>query len=291
MEPIKPMKRIAGPLSAHAVREFRKIIYDYYDAHARELPWRRTQDPYCILVSEIMLQQTQVERVIEKYSIFVRQFPDFRALADAPLRDVLAAWQGLGYNRRATALKRIGELVTEKHGGRLGADIAFLKGLPGIGYNTACAILTYAFNKPVIFIETNVRTVFIHFFFSDRNDVRDSEILPLVEQAVDRKNPHAWYSALMDYGTMLKKTHGSINPRSAHYQKQSPFKGSDRQIRGEVLKAIIAHRQMTGAQIAVELQLPEDRAFKALSALEKEGFVRESEGRYVIAGETVNSKQ
>ena len=271
------------PLTPGAARKFRKIIYSYYSQHGRELPWRRTQDPYRILVSEIMLQQTQVERVLEKYPDFVQQFPSFRALADGPLRDVLTAWQGLGYNRRAASLKKIGEIVAEDRDGRLRADVDFLSGLPGIGYNTACAILAFAFNKPVVFIETNIRTVFIHFFFSGRDAVRDNEILPLVEQTLDCENPCAWYSALMDYGTMLKKTYGSTNPKSAHYQKQSPFKDSDRQIRGMVLKVIIAHHRLTDEEIVERLQLPIERARKALDALQKEGFVREQEGRYSIA--------
>ena len=273
------------PLIPREVRKFRKAIYSYYSEHGRELPWRQTQDPYRILVSEIMLQQTQVERVLEKYPGFIRQFPNFRALADAPLRDVLTAWQGLGYNRRAASLKKIGEIVTEVHGGGLRADVDFLTGLPGIGYNTACAILAFAFNKPVVFIETNIRTVFIHHFFSERDAVRDDEILPLVDRTLDCENPCGWYSALMDYGTMLKKTHGSINPKSAHYQKQSPFKGSDRQVRGMVLKAIIDHHRLTDEEIVETLQLPFERARKALDALQKEGFVREQEGRYSIAGE------
>jgi A/G-specific adenine glycosylase len=273
----------AVPLTPREVRKFRKAIYSYYSEHGRELPWRRTQDPYRILVSEIMLQQTQVERVVEKYPVFVRRFSNFRALADAPLHDVLAAWQGLGYNRRAASLKKIGEIVAEHHEGRLRADADFLTGLPGIGYNTACAILAFAFNKPVVFIETNIRTVFIHFFFSDRDDIRDSEILALVEQTLDGENPCAWYSALMDYGTMLKRTHGSTNPKSAHYQKQSPFKGSDRQVRGMVLKVIIDHHHLTDAEIVERLELPFERARKALDALQKEGFVRELEGRYSIA--------
>jgi len=274
------------PLTLLEIRKFRKTIYNYYKTHGRDLPWRQTRDPYRILVSEIMLQQTQVERVIEKYHAFVRQFPDFQTLADAPLRDVLAVWQGLGYNRRATALKKISEVVTKKHGGAFEADLQFLTGLPGIGHNTACAVLTYAFNKPLGFIETNIRTVFTHFFFPGRDGIRDSEILPLVEQTLDRKNPRTWYSALMDYGTMLKKTHGSINSRSAHYQKQSAFKGSDRQIRGMILKTVIARGGITDVQITKELQLPAERALKALAALQKEGFVREAEGQYTISGES-----
>ncbi|HME45341.1 MAG TPA: winged helix-turn-helix transcriptional regulator, partial [Syntrophorhabdales bacterium] len=254
-----------------------------YNEHGRELPWRQTQNPYRILVSEMMLQQTQVDRVLEKYPAFVRQFPNFRALADAYLRDVLAAWQGLGYNRRAVSLKKIGEIVTEKHGGRLRADVDFLRGLPGIGHNTACAILAFAFNRPVVFIETNIRTVFIHFFFADRNDVRDSEILPLVEQTLDRESSHRFYSALMDYGTMLKKIHGSINPKSAHYQKQSPFKGSDRQVRGMLLKHLLGNPNSSQSDMAEKVGIAAQRLQQVLKNLQAEGFVRESNGLYSIA--------
>ena len=270
-------------LSTDEIRKFRKAIYKYYNEHGRELPWRRTQDGYRILVSEIMLQQTQVDRVLEKYPAFVRRFPNFRALADASLRDVLAAWQGLGYNRRAVSLKKIGEIVTEKHGGRLRADVDFLRGLPGIGYNTACAILAFAFNRPVVFIETNIRTVFIHFFFADRNDVRDSEILPLVERTLDRKSSHRFYSALMDYGTMLKRIHGSINPKSVHYQKQSPFKGSDRQVRGMVLKHLLENPNPSQSGMAEKIGIAAQRLQQVLKNLKAEGFVRERNGLYSIA--------
>ena len=270
-------------MTPREISKFRKTIYRYYNAHGRELPWRRTRDPYCILVSEIMLQQTQVERVLQKYPVFVQRFPDFRTLADAPLRDVLAAWQGLGYNRRATALKRIAEIVTKERGGSIYADLESLTALPGIGYNTACAIMAFAFSQPVVFIETNIRTVFTHFFFPDKGEVRDSDILALVEQALDRTNPHAWYSALMDYGTMLKKKYGSINPRSAHYQKQSAFKGSDRQIRGMILKHLLGNPNSSQSDMAEEVGVTAERLQQTLKSLQAEGFVRESNGVYSIA--------
>ena len=265
----------------------RRAIYGYYrgarartavEADAGPLPDTRVRDH-----APANAGRAGTRKISQ---LLCSSFQDFRALADAPLRDVLAAWQGLGYNRRATSLKKIGEDGCEEHRGNSSRRIVdFLTALPGIGYNTACAILAFAFNEPVVFIETNIRTVFIHFFFSERDAVRDNEILPLVEQTLDRENPCTWYSALMDYGTMLKKTHGSTNPRSAHYQKQPPFKGSDRQVRGMVLKAIIAHHHITDAEIVERLQVPFERARKALDALQKEGFVREQEGRYSIAGE------
>ncbi len=275
-------RNLSAPLTVRDVRNFRKIVYRYYGEHGRNLPWRQTTDPYRILVSEIMLQQTQVERVIDKYEAFITRFPSFEALASAELRDVLAAWQGLGYNRRATALKKIGETIAFHRGGILLRDPDVLLSLPGIGYNTACSILAFAFNEPVVFIETNVRTVFMYHFFPGREKVRDEEILPLVEQTLDRQQPRDWYSALMDYGTMLKKTHGSINPRSAHYQKQSPFRGSDRQVRGAILRAVITHGEVPQADLIKSLQVPVERVRKALTALEREGFVREKDGRYSI---------
>ena len=191
--------RERGP-TPEALRLFRDLILAHYRAHGRDLPWRQTTDPYRILVSEIMLQQTQVERVAVKYREFLERFPDFESLAHAPKSEVLLAWQGLGYNRRAIALQGAAQRVIEEYGGRLPADVETLATFPGIGKATAAAICAYAFNMPVVYIETNIRRIFIHFFFQDREGVRDDEILPLVERALDRENPREWYSALMEYG-------------------------------------------------------------------------------------------
>ncbi|HOF96277.1 MAG TPA: A/G-specific adenine glycosylase, partial [Methanoculleus sp.] len=223
-----------------AVRLFRALVLAHYRAHGRDLPWRQTTDPYRILVSEIMLQQTQVERVAVKYPEFIDRFPDFASLARAPQSDILLAWQGMGYNRRALALKRTAERVVDDYGGRLPADVETLATFPGIGRATAAAICAYAFNMPVAYIETNIRRVFIHFFFQDREDVRDDEILVLVEQTLDRENPREWYGALMDYGSILKKRTANPNRRSASYSRQSRFEGSDRQIRGRLLALVLA---------------------------------------------------
>ncbi|MDD2473486.1 MAG: A/G-specific adenine glycosylase, partial [Methanoculleus sp.] len=160
---------------------FQDLILSHYRAHGRDLPWRQTTDPYRILVSEIMLQQTQVERVAVKYPEFIEQFPNFESLARAPKSEVLRVWQGMGYNRRAIALQKAAERVVEENGGRLPADVEALAALPGIGKATASAIVAYAFNMPVVYIETNIRRIFIHFFFQGREGVRDDAILPLVE--------------------------------------------------------------------------------------------------------------
>lgn len=270
-------------LSPDVIKRFQKVVYDYYHQHGRSLPWRLTTDPYCVLVSEIMLQQTQVDRVIPKYEEFIARFPDFSALASAGLHDVLQVWQGLGYNRRAIFLKRTAEQIAREYAGEIPQDIDRLQELPGLGHATACSFIAFAFNQPVIFIETNIRTVFMHFFFPDKENIKDSEILPLVAQTLDRQKPRVWYWALMDYGSMLKRTQGSNNSKSAHYQKQGPFKGSDRQVRGMIIRDLLEHPHSAASSMIQRLEIPIARLEENLRRLEAEGFVRENEGRYSIA--------
>jgi len=258
------------PLS---VRNFRNIIYQHYHENPRKLAWRMTANPYRILVSEIMLQQTQVERVSGKYREFIKAFPSFRSLAKSSLRTILIVWQGMGYNRRAVALKKIAETVTSDFRGRLPSSEDELMKLPGVGRYTASAILAFAFNKPTVFIETNIRRVFIHFFFQGRDLVRDSEILPLVEKTLDRSNPREWYYALMDFGVMLKRRNENPNKRSAHYRKQSPFQGSNRQVRGMILRLLLMKPDITESEIICELKSNPEKIKENLSVLQNEGFV------------------
>ncbi len=225
--------------SAAKLDHFRKTIYDYFKAHRRSLSWRDTRTPYKILVSEVMLQQTQVHRVIAKYEQFMQIFPDFATLAQSPLSRVLSVWSGLGYNRRALYLKKIAEIIITKYNGTLPDSVEQLDELPGIAHATACSILAFSFNKPVVFIETNIRSVFIHFFFHDKTNIQDKEILPLIEVTLDQTNPREWYYALMDYGAMLKKQHPNPSRKSAHHVTQSKFEGSTRQLRGAILKALL----------------------------------------------------
>jgi A/G-specific adenine glycosylase len=266
--------------SAEAVRLFRDLILSHFRAHGRDLPWRHTTDPYRILVSEIMLQQTQVERVAVRYREFLDRFPDFASLARASQSEVLLAWQGMGYNRRALALQKTAQRVADDYGGRLPADVETLATFSGIGKATAAAICAYAFNMPVVYIETNIRRVFIHFFFQDREGVRDDEILPLVEQALDRENPREWYSALMDYGTVLKKRTTNPNRRSASYSRQSRFEGSDRQVRGRILALVLEEGTVTGEAAAARVAEDPGRVRRILGDLVREGFIAETGGTY-----------
>lgn len=221
-------------------REFVALVQDFYKAHGRyDLPWRKTKDPYCILVSEMMLQQTQVSRVEPKYRAFLSLFPTVQKLSDASLKEVLASWQGLGYNRRAKMLHACAQEVHQKYGGIFPKTFESLVALPGIGPYTASALLAFAYNKPIVLIETNVRSVYLHHFFHGLTEIPDKDILPLIEATLPSKDFRTWYWALMDYGTSIKKTHGNPNTRSAQYVRQSVFQGSDRQIRGALVRTLI----------------------------------------------------
>jgi A/G-specific adenine glycosylase len=272
--------RYSADAGAHpGIEEFRQMVLAFYQQHKRPMAWRETTDPYLILVSEIMLQQTQVERVALKYPEFIARFPDFPALARASPADILPVWQGMGYNRRAIALQKCAVRVMTEFGGTLPRDVDILETFPGIGRATASSIAAFAFNLPVVFIETNIRRVFIHFFFSYGDQVNDTEILPLAERALDRENPREWYWALMDLGTSLKKSVPNPNRRSAHYTKQSAFEGSDRKIRGGILRMLVSGQKMTAVQISRACAEETERVAKILEALESEGFIRR-EGKY-----------
>lgn len=262
-------------LASAVVQEFREQIDTYYQANRRSFPWRETTDPYSIMVSEIMLQQTQTDRVVPKYRAFLTKFPNFAALAAATTAEVLTMWQGLGYNRRALALKRSAEQVVTEWKGHFPPDLEQLVTLPGIGKATASAILAFAFNQPVAFIETNIRRVYIHFFFEDAAEVSDKELMPLIAQTVDVTQPREWYYALMDYGAMLPKVLVNPNRRSAHYAKQSPFEGLRRQVRGKILKLLVAQSPWSVNLLVQEASGTKDlkTSEECLLQLAAEGFV------------------
>jgi A/G-specific adenine glycosylase len=270
-------------LGAEQVHRFREKVYGYYRDRARALPWRKTNDPYKILISEVMLQQTQVARVIEKYECFLHAFPDIESLARASLQQILTVWQGLGYNRRALALKRAAEAVVTHHAGKVPASIDSLNALPGIGSITAHAICAFAFNEPTVFIETNIRTVFIHHFFENASGINDKEILPLVAQTLDHANPRIWYYALMDYGVALKKEHANPGRRSAHYQRQSPFEGSHRQIRGKILQLLVQKPGVAEGELVKAIPFEAESVKWNLRRLAKEGLIEKKGDHISIA--------
>lgn len=269
-------------LTPEVIGEFQRMILERYASVPRLLPWRDTADPYCVLVSEVMLQQTQAERVRVKYEAFIARFSGFAELAAASLTEVLEAWQGLGYNRRGISLKRAAEEVMERFSGKLPSSTHDLATLPGIGPYTAGAIASFAFGVPAVFIETNIRAVFIHFFFHDREGITDREILPLVEATLYHDDPATWYNALMDYGVMLKKEHGNPARKSRHHVRQSPFKGSNRELRAHILRLVLAEPGIDKCDVVREAGREPEWVVRALGELEREGFIRQEGKGYRV---------
>lgn len=272
------------PITDDLMRQFRETVWTHYRQFGRrDLPWRQPEagsfDPYKIMVSELMLQQTQVARVIPKYREFLSNFPTVQALAAAPQADVLRAWSGLGYNRRARFLHQAAQRIIEQFAGSFPDNSVQLISLPGIGSNTAGAIMAYAFNQPVVFIETNIRTVFIHHFFEGQDDISDAEILALVEQTLDHLRPRNWYWALMDYGSFLKRSVGNPNRQSRHYTRQSSFHGSQRQIRGQVIR-LLGEAQLTRSDLA--RYIDDARLTAVLHELETEGLIHQNAGYFTL---------
>lgn len=263
------------------------------------MPWRQTADAYKILVSEVMLQQTQVERVIPYYKAFLKKFGTVQKLADAPLSEVLIAWQGLGYNRRAKMLHEAAKAVLREHKGKFPASASELEKLPGIGPYTAGAVAAFAYNQDGIFIETNIRTVITHHFFSKElqeetvkentsiyesvlSKIDDKEIIKVLEKVHPVGQAREWYAALMDYGAHLKRSGVRINKKAKGYTKQSPFKGSDREARGALLRAL-AQGSCTRTKLLQVLGTERKTQLETqLTALLKEELVIREGVRYTL---------
>ena len=258
---------------------FKKMVWKHFKESGRTLPWRETRDPYHILVSELMLQQTQVSRVQIKYVSFLTKFPTVKKLALAKQSDVLKEWMGLGYNRRALNLKKTCSIIMQDFKGVFPRDYSTLLGLPGIGQSTAGALLNFAFNIPTPFIETNIRSVYLHHYFNHRKDIGDKEILPIITRTLDPKKPKDWFYALYDYGTFLKKTLGKektvLHKKSKQYNVQKPFKGSNREMRSKVLQQFLKKKEHWFSVTSLEdsLKLNKSSFTKNILELEKEGFL------------------
>lgn len=294
--------------------EFAFKVCEQGRALYRDLPWRCVDDPYAVMVSEVMLQQTQVSRVAKYWERFLSSFPTVDALAAASTSDVLDHWQGLGYNRRALALKRAADLVSSRMDGILPHTVEELVALPGVGPATAAGVMAFAYRLPSVYIETNVRTVFLHELFPDHEKVSDRMLEPYVRQTcpgfgVDEaakatrlqrsgdfgtrgdassrnevacaglgdpsEDARAWYYALLDYGAHLKTQVANPSRRSAHYARQSAFEGSHRQKRSFILKLALSSPE----------GVSEAEALAALSKFEMEsgrGVVDADCGRAIV---------
>ncbi len=271
------------------IKQFQDHILKWYKIHRRSMPWRDTRDPYKILVSEIMLHQTRVSRVLPKYKEFLKAFPNIKTLAKANEKKLLNTWKGLGYWRRAKYLKETAKRVVKNHAGKFPKNIEELETLPGVGSYTARALACFAWNSKEPFIDTNIRRVYLHFFFQKKNGVPDAEILAIAKKGVWSKNPRQWHYALFDYGaTELRDK--TINKKSKTYTKQSPFKNSFRSFRTRALRYALKHRNK---KIALEemhgflrgLLQNEETDFapeEIMKSLEKDGLIKKQEMHYVI---------
>lgn len=278
-------------LKASDKEAFVNHVWEEGERHRRTLPWRHIDDAYAVLVSEVMLQQTQVARVLNFWPRFLGRFPTIDALAAAETGAVLESWQGLGYNRRALALKHAAESCSAENAGELPTTVEGLLALPGIGPATAAGVMAFAYNAPGVYLETNVRSVFIHEFFGKRQTpVKDAEIIPLVEETCPVDCARDWYYALLDYGAHLKQVTPNPSRKSAHHTRQSAFEGSRRQKRAEIVRIVLEEPGLTAEAIARRLDDDERASGRMdveyavfcsiLDDLTREGFFAEREGRF-----------
>lgn len=280
-----------------ALQAFRKLVLTQGRELYRDLPWRRTRDAYAVWISEVMLQQTQVSRVDGRWQSWLERFPTLDALAVASRSDVLEEWQGLGYNRRALSLLQAAQTLVE-HGGNFPSEQQELEALPGIGPATAAGIRAFAFNLPAVYLETNVRSVFLHELFPDAAEVPDKELIPLVEACCPKDasdpedDPRTWYYALLDYGAHIKQQGINPNRRSKSYARQSSFEGSRRQKRAGLVRNILAHPAgISTEELCVLLSNFEEKRGRAavslslceelLQELEREGFCKQEDGLWL----------
>jgi A/G-specific adenine glycosylase len=295
------------------IAEFKKTVLSHYRQQGRKFPWHFAE-PWGVMVSEFMLQQTRAERVIPYWENWLKLWPHPKALADASLEAALRAWSGLGYNRRCRYLKECAAIIANENDGKVPETPQALLLLPGVGPYMSSAIACFAYNYPAVFIETNIRSAVIHCFFPGRDDVRDSEIMPILEAALARNDPQpspkpsvrehrkgspldpqpspkgegspldprTWHYALMDYGAFLKSTTSNPSRRSAHYARQSPFNGSFRQARGKVLKALVSLGQCGAEELKRASGLEEGKLYEVLEKLKEEAFVAEDGEEYRI---------
>lgn len=282
-DPIDRLNKLVAK-GAPTTAAFQRFVLSYFKEHGRDFPWRQTRDPYKILVSEVMLQQTQTERVLVKYNEFLKLFPSWRALSDATPADVVKVWMGLGYYRRAFNLHKAARGVCLDYGGKPPRTVDALKRLPGIGDYTAAAVATFAFGEVAPMIETNIRSVYLHVFFSGVSGVSDREVLAKVADTIYAKDPRAWFYALMDLGVELKKRSKGINKRSKHHARQSKFEGSQRQVRAAVLKCVVEQPEVHEKELRKLLTYDARKVAKALSDLKSEGLIVVSKnGRVAVA--------
>lgn len=280
--------------------KLQQTVLQWYAENRRKLPWRETIDPYKILVSEIMLQQTQVYRVVPKYHAFLEQFPTADMLAQAPAADVLRLWSGLGYNRRALYLQQCAKALVEKYNGIFPTTEAALLELPGIGKYTAAAVLSFAFNTDVPVIDVNIELLYKRIFYNKADNVEG-----IARELLPKNTSREWHNALMDIGALfctatnpkcndcpLKQFCASANNSKRHEatrmrKKVVPFKKSDRIVRGTILKLLTQRNKQSIENVYLQLleqkiKRKKEKFDKILGELEKDGLIKIKEKKLYL---------
>lgn len=275
---------------------FQKHVWDWYTKNRRSLPWRpprlSSSQTWCrnhayeIFISEIMLQQTQVDRVIPFFEKFITELPDWEALATCPQPKLLKLWKGLGYNRRALNTKRAAQYILAHHDGILPKDLKELQKIPNVGVYTSAALMNFVHRTPTPLIETNVRTVFFHHFYPNQENISDEKIMKKVSATLHTENPREWMYALMDYGSHLRSEGVRITSKSKHYTKQKSFKGSKREIRGKILEILldepVLSPEILEQKITDEIKDNENNPMHIIEDMIEEGFLEKKRGMVMI---------
>lgn len=258
------------------IEKFHEKLFTWFEKNKKDYPWRQTTDPYHIMVSEFMLQQTQTGRVVPKYEAFIERFPTLESLATAENRDVLELWSGLGYNRRAIWLKEAAQTIHPL--GEFPKTPKELKKIKGIGDYTSRAILIFTYNQDIATVDTNIRRIFIHEGFASQ-ETSDKELFQIAEKLLPHGKSKEYHSALMDYGnTILTSAKTKIKPKTV----QGKFAGSNRQYRGRIVKYLTGHLMGTKAEIIKNCQVPEEKIDQILSKLEKDGLIKKEKESFTL---------
>jgi A/G-specific adenine glycosylase len=266
------------PISRQHINQFQKRVLTFYADHKRTLPWRQTTDPYKILVSEVMLQQTQVSRVIPYYEAWIKTWPTIDSLAQADKQDVLKAWMGLGYNRRAINLHRAALVIQDRFQADVPLAMQHFDEIPGVGEYTAQAVLIFSTNADIVTVDTNIRRILIAEFKLPET-ISNHDLWDIARQCLPRGRSRDWHNALMDYGALLITARQTgIAPKT----RQSRYEGSDRQIRARLLK-ILLEMPATLPSLSVHLEAPEERLLPILSKMCHEGLLAVDDSKYKVA--------
>lgn len=265
-------------LSKKSIVLFQRKIFTWWQKNKRDLPWRHTHDPYLILISEVMLQQTQVFRVIPKYREFIAMYPTVKDLSKASTADVLRIWKGMGYNRRALYLKQTAQTIVSQYNGIVPKDDTKLRGLSGVGTYTASAIQVFAFKKDVAMVDTNIRRIITHYFLKDKPQ-KETIILDIATQLVPQHNSWAWHQALMDYGALVLSKRKSI--KRIVKKTSIPFALSDRYFRGRMLDDLRVKSMRINSlkkKYSNEYKIFDEKFMHVLTGLIKDGLIEVSKG-------------